>query len=100
MQESLGLRRLKSEQALKRVSVLALAEAVAILGLMASLSVEYAANAFMREWVQTNVWPLAFLFNGTLAGAIAGLLIGWVSATFWGHRSREQAVLDSLRKIV
>lgn len=99
MEESLDLSRLKALQTLRRVSVLALAEAFAILGLVVSLSVEYAANPFMREWVAGNIWPLAFLLNGTLAGVIGGLLGGWLFATFRGRRSREQAVLDSLRKI-
>ncbi len=99
MQESLDLRQLKAEQTLKRVSLLALGEAFAILGLVVSLSVEYAANPFMREWLASNIWPLAFLFNGTLAGVIGGLLAGWAFATFRGRRSREQAVLNSLRKI-
>ena len=95
----MDLRRLKAEQTLKRVSLLALSEAFAILGLAVSLSVEYAANPFMREWVARNIWPLTFLFNGTLAGVVGGLLVGWAFATFRGRRSREQAVLDSLRKI-
>ncbi len=50
--------------------------------------------------VTRNFWPLGVLLNGTLVGLITRVLIGWGIATYMGRRSREQAVLDSLRKIV
>jgi len=35
-----------------------------------------------------------------LVGVATGLLAGWILATWQGKRSREQKILDDLRKIV
>src|SRR5207244_12658315 len=54
----------------------------------------------MQPWVATHFWPAQWLLNGTLVGAATGLLAGWILATWQGKRSREQKILDDLRKIV
>ena len=74
-------------------------EAFVILGLISWLSLEYQHNGFMQAWIAQSFWPMGLLLNGTLAGLFVGLLAGWAGASFSGRRSREQAILDSLRKI-
>ncbi len=80
--------------------MLALAQSLVILGLLSWLSVEYSRNTFMQEWVVQNFWPAGLLLNGTLVGVVIGLIVGWGLASSQGRRSREQAILDSLKKIV
>ena len=98
--ERLDMQRLKAEQTAKRAVRLALGESVIILVLLIVLSLEYENNLYMQEWIARNFWPAAWLLNGTLVGLMAGLLGGWVLATWQGRRSREQKILDDLRKIV
>ena len=100
MAETLDLARLRAEHNLKRTRQLALGESFVILGLLVWLSVEYQNNLYMQEWIGRNFWPAAWLLNGTLVGVMAGLLVGWTVATWHGKRSREQKILDSLRKII
>jgi len=71
-----------------------------ILVLLLALSLEYENNLYMQEWVTRNFWPAAWLLNGTLVGLASGLLAGWTLAAWQGRRSREQKILDDLRKIV
>ncbi len=100
MSDSLSLAQLKAEQLARRTRTLALAQSFLILGLLSWLSVEYSMNTFMQEWLAQNFWPVGFLLNGTLVGVCVGVIAGWTIASYNGRRSREQAILDSLRKIV
>lgn len=100
MSDSLSLAELKREEMARKTRLLALAESFVIIGLVAWLSVEYSMNSFMQQWVALNFWPLGVLLNGTLVGVGVGLLGGWGVASFLGRRSREQAVLNALKKIV
>ena len=100
MADSLSLAQLRAEQTVRRTRTVALAETLVILGLLSWLSVEYSKNMFMQVWVAENFWPLGFLLNGTLVGVCVGVIAGWAIASYNGRRSREQAILDSLRKIV
>ncbi len=100
MSDSLSLAQLKAEQLARRTRTLALLQFLVILGLLSWLSVEYSRNTFMQEWISQNFWPVGFLLNGTLVGVCVGVFMGWTIASYNGQRSREQAILDSLRKIV
>ncbi len=100
MAETLDFARLKAEHSLKRARLVALGESFVILGLLVWLSLEYSDNVYMQEWVGRNFWPAGLLLNGTLVGVMAGILAGWTIASWQGRRSREQRILDSLRKIV
>jgi hypothetical protein len=100
MSEPLDMHRLKAEHMLRRTRLAAFGESFVILVLLVSLSLEYENNFYMQEWIQTHFWPAQWLLNGTLVGLAAGLMAGWVLATWQGKRSREQKILDDLRKIV
>jgi len=100
MSEPVDLHRLKAEYIARRAKLLAMAESFVIAGLLLALTLEYEDNVYMRLWVSRNIWPVGYLLNGTLVGLIAGLLVGWTLASWQGRRSREQKILDDLRKIV
>jgi hypothetical protein len=85
---------------LRRTRLAALGESFVILTLLVWLSLEYQNNFYMQQWVTAHFWPAQWLLNGTLVGVTAGLMAGWVLATWQGKRSREQKILDDLRKIV
>jgi len=100
MSERLDMQRLRAEYNARRAKRVALVESFVILSLLIMLSLEYENNRYMQEWINQNFWPASWLLNGTLVGVIAGLLVGWILATWQGRRSREQKILDDLRKIV
>lgn len=100
MSERLDMQRLKAEYMARRAKRVALGESFVILALMVALSLEYANNLYMQQWISHNFWPAGLLLNGTLVGVVAGLLGGWIIASWQGRRSREQKILDDLRKIV
>ncbi len=100
MSETFDLHRLKVEHMLRRARLAAFGESFVILALLVSLSLEYENNFYMQEWIQAHFWPAQWLLNGTLVGVAAGLLVGWILATWQGKRSREQKILDEVRKIV
>ena len=94
------MQRLKAEYVARRAKLLALGESFVILVLLVVLTLEFQNNLYMQQWVSRNFWPAAGLLNGTLVGLMTGLLSGWTVATWQGRRSREQKILDDLRKIV
>jgi hypothetical protein len=100
MSETLDMHRLKAEHMLRQARMMALGESIVILTLLVWLSLEYENNLYMQQWMLRNFWPAQWLLNGTLVGVMAGLLAGWMLATWQGKRSREQKILDDLRKIV
>ena len=100
MSETLDLHRLKAEHMLRRARLAALGESFVILTLLVWLSLEYQNNRYMQLWLARNFWPAQLLLNGTLVGVMTGLLTGWILATWQGKRSKEQKILDDLRKIV
>ncbi len=100
MSERLDMQRLKAEYVAKRAKRIALGESFVILALTIALSLQYENNVYMQLWIARNFWPASFLLNGTLVGLMAGLLVGWVVASWQARRSREQKILDDLRKIV
>jgi uncharacterized integral membrane protein len=100
MSERLDMQRLKAEYVARRAKLLALGESFVILVLLVALSFEYQDNVYMQLWISRNFWPASLLLNGTLVGLMLGLLVGWMVASWQGRRSREQKILDDLRKIV
>src|SRR5207253_9554963 len=99
MSETLDLHRLKAEHMLRRARLAALGESFVILTLLVWLSLEYQNNFYMQQWLAAHFWPAQWLLNGTLVGVATGLMVGWILATWQGKRSREQKILDDLRKI-
>ena len=94
----MDLGRLKEEQLVKRTRWLVWAESLVILGLLIWVSVEYESNLFLQSWAKSNVGPVSFLLNGTLAGLYAGALVGYAVAKYAGRRSEEERILESLKK--
>ena len=100
MSEPIDMHRLKAEYTARKAKRVALVESFVILALLTALTLEYENNAYMQLWILRHLWPVEYLLNGTLVGLMAGLLAGWTIATWNGRRSREQKILDDLRKIV
>ena len=98
MSDRLDMDQLKREQLMKRTRWLVWAESLVILGLLIWVSLEYENNLFLQSWAKSNVGPLSFLLNGTLAGLYAGALVGYTVAKYAGRRSEEERLLESLKK--
>src|SRR5207249_12224499 len=64
----LDLEQLKQKEFAKRTRQLIWLESSVILGLLVWVSLEYENNPFMQSWEKTNIGPVSFLLNGTLAG--------------------------------
>ena len=73
-------------------------ESSIILGLLVWVSLEYENNPFLQSWEQTNIGPVSFLLNGTLAGLYAGTMLGFIVARYVERRTEEEKILKSLRK--
>ena len=82
----------------KRTRWLVWAESLVILGLLVWVSLEYENNLFLQSWAKSNVGPVSFLLNGTLAGLYAGALLGYMVARYGGRKSEEERILESLKK--
>src|SRR6266704_1073985 len=98
MDDRIDMDQLKQEQLAKRTRLLVWAESLVILGLLIWVSLEYENNLFLQSWAKSNVGPLGFLLNGTLAGLYAGALLGYSVAKYAGRRSEEEKILESLKK--
>lgn len=98
MSEELGMDQLKQEQLVKRTRWLVWAESLAILGLLIWASLEYQNNLFLQSWAKSNVGPVSFLLNGTLAGLYAGTMLGYAVAKYAGKRTEEEQILEKLRQ--
>ena len=92
--------KLRMEQSIRRFQALVIGEVLVIVGLAAMLSEEYQNNQFMRQWVHSNFWPADFFLNGYFVTAIAGMLVGIALASYRNRRSRDQAILDALRRLI
>jgi len=98
MSERLDMDRLKQERVEKRTRWLVWTESLVILGLLIWVSLEYENNLFLQSWAKSNVGPVSFLLNGTLAGLYAGGLLGYSMAKYAGRMSEEERILESLKK--
>ena len=98
MGDRMDMDQLRQEQLVKRTRLLVWAESLVILGLLIWVSLEYENNLFLQSWAKSNVGPLGFLLNGTLAGLYAGALLGYSVAKYAGRRSEEEKILESLKK--
>ncbi len=97
IEDRLDVDQLKQEQLVKRTRWLVWAESLVILGLLIWVSLEYENNLFLQSWAKSNVGPVSFLLNGTLAGSYAGALLGYAVAKYAGRRSEEERILESLK---
>ncbi|HEV2118640.1 MAG TPA: hypothetical protein VGS11_00820 [Candidatus Bathyarchaeia archaeon] len=98
MSKTLDIDDLKKKEFARRTRWLVLAESMVILGLLTWVSVEYQSNLYLQSWVTTNVGPIGFLLNGTLAGIYAGILLGYTMSKHFGKKTEEEKILESLKK--
>ena len=98
MSDRLDMDRLEQERIVKRTRWLVWAESLIILGLLVWVSLEYENNLFLQSWAKSNVGPVSFLLNGTLAGSYAGALAGYAVAKYAGKRTEEERILETLKK--
>ena len=98
MSDRLDLEQLRKKELAKRTRWLVLAESMVILGLLTWVSIEYESNQFLQSWVNVNVGPIGFLLNGTLAGIYGGILVGYTAAKYFGKKTEEEKILESLKK--
>jgi hypothetical protein len=98
MGERLDLDRLERERVEKRTQWLVWAESLVILGLLIWLSLEYDNNLFLQSWAKSNIGPVSFLLNGTLAGLYAGTMLGYLVTKYAGRKTEEEKVLETLKK--
>src|SRR5207245_9395434 len=98
MSERLDVDRLKQEQLVKRTRWLVWAESLVILGLLVWVSLEYENNPFLQSWAKSNIGPISFLLNGTLAGLYAGILLGYAVAKYAEKKTEDDKILESIRK--
>ena len=98
MSDRLDLEQLKRKEFAKRTLRLVWVESSLILGLLIWVSLEYENNLFLQSWAKTNIGPVSFLLNGTLAGLYAGTMLGFIVARYAERRTEEEKILESLRK--
>jgi hypothetical protein len=99
-EELIDVSKLRMEQSIRRFRALVIVEIVVIVGLAAMLSEEYQNNQYMRQWVQANFWPADFFLNGYFVTAVAGMLVGLALASYRNRRSRDQDILEALRRLI
>ena len=98
MSDRLDLEQLKQKEFAKRTRRLIWIESSVILGLLVWVSLEYENNPFLQSREKTNIGPVSFLLNGTLAGLYAGTMLGFIVARYAERRTEEEKILKSLRK--
>ena len=98
MSDKLDMEQLRKKEFAKRTRWLVWAESLVILGLLVWVSLEYQNNTFLQSWAKTNIGPLGFLLNGTLAGLYAGTLLGYTVAKYLGKKTEDEKILESIRK--
>ena len=98
MGDKLDMDKLRKKEFAKRTRWLVFVESLAILGLLIWVSIEYENNLFLQSWANANIGPVSFLLNGTLAGLYTGILLGYVMSRYFGQRTEEEKMLESLRR--
>lgn len=56
--------------------LVAFAQFVIIVLLLAGISAEYQSNPNMQMWISQNAWPIGYLLNGYLSSTLVGIAIG------------------------
>lgn len=70
-----------------------------ILLLLAWLSNEYQSNVYMQSWVQGRFQILSIILDPYFVAVLAGVLLGALLIHFLMRRSREERLLEYLRKL-
>jgi hypothetical protein len=78
---------------------LVIGQTLAILALLAGLSAEYQSNAYMQAWVGRNFPLLGMVLHPYFVALLSGIFIGAVLIFFLQKRSREERLLEYLRRL-
>src|SRR5438128_9819918 len=98
MSDRLDLEQLNQKEFAKRTHRLVWLQSSVILALLVWISLEYQNNLFLQSREMTNIGPVSFLLNGTLARLYAGTMLGFIVARYAERRTEEEKILKSLRK--
>ncbi len=79
--------------------VVVIGQGLAILALLGWLSSEYQSNLYMQNWVRSNLPGLRVLLDPYFVALLTGIFVGGILIYFLQKRSREQRILDYLRRI-
>ncbi len=79
--------------------VLIIGQSLAVLTLLAWLSAEFQSNIYMENWVERNFPVLRFVLDRYFVVLLSGVFAGAVLIYFLQKRSREERLLEYLRKL-
>ncbi len=79
--------------------VVVIGQGLAILALLGWLSTEYQSNLYMQNWVRNNLPGLRVLLDPYFVALLTGIFVGGILIYFLQKRSREQRILEYLRRI-
>ncbi len=79
--------------------VVVIGQGLAILALLGWLSTEYQSNLYMQNWVRSNLPGLRVLLDPYFVALLTGIFVGGILIYFLQKRSREQRILEYLRRI-
>ncbi len=74
-------------------------QSLIILVLLAWLSTEYQSNLYMQNWVRSSFPALRVLLDPYFVALLTGIFVGGILIYFLQKRSREQRILEYLRRI-
>ncbi len=74
-------------------------QTLVILALLAGFSAEFQSNAYMQGWVASNVPLLRIVFDPYFVALLSGIFIGAAVIFFLQKRSREERLLEYLRRL-
>lgn len=75
------------------------AQSSVIILLLAWLSNEYQSNVYMQSWVHDRFQILSIILDPYFVAVLAGVLLGALLIHFLMRRSREERLLEYLRKL-
>ncbi len=79
--------------------VLIIGQSLVVLTLLAWLSAEFQSNVYMENWVERNFPVLRFVLDRYFVVLLFGVFVGAVLIYFLQRKSREERLLEYLRKL-
>ncbi len=79
--------------------VIFIGQSLIILALLGWLSIEFQSNAYMQSWVQARLPLLRVALDPYFVALLAGVFLGATIIYFLQKRSRDERILEYLRKL-